>query len=346
MISFATEPSRVGSHTTNKSAAKRERDGKPRFPGRARFAFTILDDTDDATVENVQPVYDLLTELGFRTTKTAWPLDCPEGSRLYLAGETLADAEYLALVRDLVAKGFEVAYHGATMESSTRDRTERGLRAFSSLLGVTPKIYCNHGQNLENVYWGAARYRAAPIRIPIALVERLLGRPQYFGHVPGSPYFWGDLCQAQFRFVRNFTFATLNNGAIPPCGPYRLKSTPWVQYWFNTADAPDAAQFKRLVTPESVRQLCEDGGVCILSTHLGKGFAKNGRVDPEIEDTFRYIASLPGWFPPVSEVLELLLAHRPEGTLSPWAQWQLECRHVADRILDRVRSVPPANTLA
>jgi hypothetical protein len=316
-----------------------------RFPNDAQFAFTILDDTDDATVENVGPVYDLLTELGMRTTKTAWPLDCPEGSRLYFAAHTLGDPEYLSFVRGLVAKGFEVAYHGATMESSTRDRTEKGLQAFATLLGVAPTIYCNHGHNLENVYWGAARYGSRAIRMPVALIERLLRKPRYAGHIPESPYFWGDLCLRQFRFVRNFTFSTLNSGALPPGGPYRLKSTPWVQYWFNTADAPDADHFKRLVTPRTVRQLCADGGVCILSTHLGKGFAKKGQLDPEIEDTLRYVSSLGGWFRPVSEVLEFLLAHRPDGALSPWVRWQLETRHLAARLLDRLTSLQSAGAL-
>jgi hypothetical protein len=321
-------------------------DPAARFPGAARFAFTILDDTDDATVENVQPVYDLLTELGFRTTKTAWPLDCPEGSRLYFAGQTLADSDYLAFVRDLIAKGFEVAYHGATMEGSNRQRTEKGLHAFSTLLGVTPVIHCNHGQNLENVYWGSARYQTSAIRLPIALIERVLGRPRYSGHVSESPYFWGDLCRQQFRFVRNFTFSTLNNDVIPPSAPYRLESTPWVQYWFNTADAPDAGDFKRLVTAARVKQLAADGGVCILSTHLGKRYAKDGRVDPEIEDTLRYIASLPGWFRPVSEVLELLLAQRPDVALSPWVRWQLEGRHLAGRLLGRSAALLTARALA
>ena len=39
------------------------------FPHGKRFAFTIVDDTDVATVANVKPLYDLLHELGFRTTK-------------------------------------------------------------------------------------------------------------------------------------------------------------------------------------------------------------------------------------------------------------------------------------
>src|SRR6185436_5946929 len=51
------------------------------FPGGARFAFTVMDDTDVATVENIRPIYRLFESLGMRTTKTVWPVACPEGSR-------------------------------------------------------------------------------------------------------------------------------------------------------------------------------------------------------------------------------------------------------------------------
>ncbi len=311
--------------------------GKPttQFPGKSKFAFTILDDTDDATVENVKPVYDLLTELGMRTTKTVWPLACPEGSRLYFAGETLEDADYLSFLRDLVRMGFEIAFHGATMETSDRERTLRGLGALSAQLGVTPTLHCNHGQNLENLYWGAARYRTLAIRLPLTLLERVLGRPKYFGHVPGSAHFWGDIAKRQFRFVRNFTFTTVDSGGIPPFGPYRLESTPWVQHWFNTADAPDATHFKRLLTAARIDRLRDAAGTCILSTHLGKGFTRHGRVDPQIEDTLRYIASQPGWFIPVSDLLEHLLAARANDKIAPWTRWQLELSHLADRVRTR-----------
>jgi hypothetical protein len=43
------------------------------WPNGKRFAFTIVDDTDDATVQKVRPVYDFLLELGIRSTKTVWP---------------------------------------------------------------------------------------------------------------------------------------------------------------------------------------------------------------------------------------------------------------------------------
>ena len=176
------------------------------------------------------------------------------------------------------------------------------------------------------------------IRLLGTLVERFGERRSYYGHVVGSPYFWGDLCREKFRFVRNFAFRTLDSGAISPHGPYKLDSTPWVNYWFSTADAPDVRAFNRLVTPAALDRLREERGVCILSTHFGKGFVRNGRVDPQVEDTFRYLATQPGWFVTVSEVLEYMLSRRAEHTLATWDQWKLETRHVADRLLARVLS--------
>ena len=44
------------------------------WPEGRKFAFTVLDDTDGQTVDNTKAVYDLLYDLGFRTTKTVWPL--------------------------------------------------------------------------------------------------------------------------------------------------------------------------------------------------------------------------------------------------------------------------------
>ena len=40
------------------------------FPTGKRFAFSVLDDTDDSTLKNVEPVYAMLRSYGLRTTKT------------------------------------------------------------------------------------------------------------------------------------------------------------------------------------------------------------------------------------------------------------------------------------
>src|SRR5919198_2871791 len=135
------------------------------FPGGARFAFTVMDDTDVATVENVRPIYRLLESLGMRTTKTVWPVRCEEGSEDFSLSETMDDPPYRDFVVDLQARGFEIAFHGATMETSTRERTLLALERFHRAFGAPPRVHANHGLNRENLYWGAGRLDDAALRL-------------------------------------------------------------------------------------------------------------------------------------------------------------------------------------
>lgn len=301
------------------------------FPAGKEFAFTILDDTDDATVENVRPLYDLLHELGIHTTKTVWPLDCPEGSANYFAADTLDSAECLAFAHELAARGFELTWHNATMESSERGRTVEGLERFKACFGRYPSLHCNHGQNRENIYWGHKRY-SNPVLQLLAGRARRHREVAFEGEVASSPFYWGDLCREHFRFVRNFSFYELNCLKVDPLMPYRERQTPAVNYWFSTSDAPDATAFKRLVTRRRIERLRRERGVCIVSTHLGKGFVRDGRVDPGVEDILRFLAEQPGWFVPVSEILEELLKTAPRTARSRASLWRLELRHAIDRV--------------
>ncbi|MDQ3949674.1 MAG: hypothetical protein M3282_04945 [Gemmatimonadota bacterium] len=300
------------------------------YPGGREFAFSILDDTDDATVANVKPIYDLLFELGMRTTKTVWPLDCPEGSDDYFAGSTLADEDYRRFAQELRERGFELTWHAATMESSTRERTVRGLEVFKREFGHYPTLHCNHGENRENIYWGAKRYRNPLLRVARRLARRDPA-PQFCGEVEESEYFWGDLCRQHFRFVRGFTWYDVNTRRRDPGLVYRLSWTPYVDCWFSTSDAADVGEFNTVFTRGSIDRLRAERGVCILSTHLGKGFVRNGRVDPAVEDTLRYVASLPGWFAPVSEILQHFRDAATRLDRPYWRHALYELRHVIDR---------------
>jgi hypothetical protein len=304
------------------------------YPGGREFAFTILDDTDDATVANVKPLYDLLFELGLRTTKTVWPLDCPEGSANYFAGSTLNDADYLRFAHELHERGFELTWHAATMESSTRERTIRGLEVFKREFGHYPSLHCNHGENRENIYWGDKRYRNPLLRLMHRAVRRG-ATPEFSGDEEESAYFWGDLCRRHFRFVRGFTWYDVNTLRRDPDLVYRLAWTPYVDCWFSTSDAADVDAFKKLVTRASVDRLRAERGVCILSTHLGKGFVRDGRVDPAVEAALRYVASQLGWFAPVSEVLEHFRAATPRLDRPYWRHAWYEVRHAVERIAGR-----------
>lgn len=290
------------------------------WPGERRFAFTIVDDTDVATAENVRPVYRLLEQLGLRITKTVWAVDCPEGSRNFSESQTLEDPEYREFTVDLQDRGFEIAFHGATMESSLRDRTERALERFREVFGSYPRVHANHAFNRENLYWGAGRLDDPVLRFVYGRMDRRHA-DYYGGHRQDSPYWWGDLCREHVRYVRNLTFDELNLARVNPSMPYHDPSRPWVEAWFSAADAEDWREMVRLLSPDRLDRLEQEGGFSVVATHLGKGFAQDGEVRPEVRERLEDLADRPGWFPTTDELLDWLRARR-ESLELPRAEWR------------------------
>ena len=298
-----------------------EHDGP--YPGGARFAFTIIDDTDVATRENVEPLYNLFHRLGLGATKTVWPLACPEGSKNFETSETLEDSEYLDFVRDLIRKGFEVTWHGATMESSTRERTLRGFERFRELLGFYPEIHVNHALNRENLYWG-------PKRVDLGVLQwaftRASGRPldHFQGEVEDSKYWWGDLAQEHIRYARNLTFNDINTLRCNPSMPYRDPNRPLVPRWFSGTHAEGVDEFNALISSANQQRLQEEGGVCIASTHLGKGFVVERQVHPETQRRLEELAGRPGWFPSAGELLGWLESRQDNPDLPKWEWFRMQ----------------------
>ena len=141
------------------------------FPDGKRFAFTIVDDTDMATLERNRPVYEVLHRYGLRTTKTVWVLDATETDHPANAGDSLNDPDYRAFIEDLRSKGFEIALHGVRGGSSERADIIAGLEEFRRLFGSYPRLHVNHSRNRDNLYWGSARWSIAPIRWMYALAR-------------------------------------------------------------------------------------------------------------------------------------------------------------------------------
>lgn len=310
------------------------------YPNGKRFAFTVIDDTDVATVANVAPVYRLLEALGMRVTKTVWPLACPERERSnFASSQTLEDVEYRAFVVDLQRRGFEIASHGATMESSDRARTRRALERFRDAFGAYPRVHANHAYNRENLYWGTARLDDPVLRL---LYGPLNGMPRdhYLGHVAGSPYWWGDLCAEHITYVRNLTYSEPNLARINPSMPYHDPSRPLVRLWFSACDAEDVEEFGELFRPDRLDRLERDGGFCILATHFGKGYAASGAVHPVARRRFEDLARRPGWFPTVGELLDWLRqgeGGRGSETL-PAGEWRrMQWRWARDLLVRRWR---------
>lgn len=296
------------------------------FPDGKRFAFTVVDDTDMATLERLKPVYEVFERYGMRTTKTVWVLESSDLSNTTNSGDTLSDPEYRAFILDLQRKGFEIALHGVRGGSSPRADIERGLEEFREILGAYPRMQVNHSLNEDNLYWGPHLYSFAPLRwaAPLAI------RHRFSGHDPQSPYFWGDIARERIKYVRRFTYSNINLRSVAPSMPYRLEDKPYVNYWFPTANGDRVVEFSELLKPENLDRLEREGGVCLVYAHLGSGsFTRAGAADPRFEARIRELTRRNGWFVPASQILDFL-ASQPSwtGRMNFWDTVRLDVRSV------------------
>ena len=181
-------------------------------------------------------------------------------------------------------------------------------------------MYANHAYNRENLYWGAERLDSRILR---ALYSRSPGKPQdfYQGHRPGSEWWWGDLA-GEIEYVRNLTFSEVNLLRINPSMPYHDPKRSLVRRWFSASDAEGVREFNALLSPAAQDRLEAEGGVCIVATHLGKGFASGGEVHPVTRALLTRLAGKAGWFVPVGELLDRLRALRGDASGLPASEWR------------------------
>jgi hypothetical protein len=279
------------------------------WPDDKRFAFTVFDDTDSQTRANGEPVYRLLEDLGFRTTKSVWtvaPTDTPSDH-----GSTCADPDYRDWVRQLAGRGFEIGWHNATSHTSPREVTLAALEQFASYFGDYPRTMANHYFSNEDIYFGDARVTGMN-RLAYNLLTGFRNCGRFRGHVQGDPLFWGDACRDKIRYVRNFAFAGINTLAECPYMPYHDPKRPFVNRWFASTDGAIANSFVERVSEANQDRLEAEGGCCIMYTHFGLGFYERGALHPRFVELMKRLSQKNGWFVPVSKLLDHI-----EGTRGP-----------------------------
>jgi hypothetical protein len=299
------------------------------WPNGKKFAFTIFDDTDASTVANSSPVYALLRDLGFRTTKSVWPLEATEPP-VVVGGASCAEDDYRAWALQLQSEGFEIGFHNVCCHHSTRDRTLTGLIRFEEIFGHPPRSMANHTGCRENLYWGADRVTGLNRLIYQAAT---LGRKSRFlGHVEGDPHFWGDLCRDRIAYTRNFVFPDINTLKACPWMPYHDTIRPWVNQWYASSEGGVLSSFLETLSEDNQDRLEIEGGACIMYAHLGKFFRQDGAVSPRFRHLMERLASKNGWFVPVSTLLDHIVAQRGPLTLSDRQRGQLERRWLRHKL--------------
>jgi hypothetical protein len=302
---------------------------KPGWPDNKAFAFTVFDDTDNATLANIGDVYALLTDLGFRTTKSVWP---SQGTQLTCGGSTLADEEYLRWILSLRDAGFEIGYHMNTCHTSARQDTAEGLDRFRNLLGHNPKTMANHAACRENIYWGAARLSGWN-RFAYNLATGFRKAGNYRGHIDGDSLFWGNLCRDRITYCRSFVLPVTNTLRACPVMPYHDPDRPYVNYWFASSEGPNIGSFLRRISEAEQDKLEQEGGACIMYTHFASGFQAGRSLDPHFCSLMERLSRKNGWFVPVGTLLDYLREKQGHMVISRATRGALERQWLKFKLL-------------
>lgn len=282
------------------------------YPDGKNFAFTITDDPDNTRLRKIRPMYELLTELGFRTTVVVWVIEAsrsngePDFGGEFDFGDTLEEESYREYIRLLSERGFEVAIHTASGGNDLRENTELAYARFRSLFGYFPKIAIMHAENLDNVYWGDRVLNNRAGRWILRALASKADLP-FNGDDPDSVYYWGDILKDKTKYVRLWGTPSIDTLSFNPSMPYHDPDKPLVNYWFSFSDGNDGKTFGDLISKDNVDELVANRGASIVYAHFANGFVKDGFVDPRIVKNLEYLAGRKdGWFVTTSELLDRL----------------------------------------
>jgi hypothetical protein len=310
------------------ASAKAPELSSPVWPDGHRFAFTIFDDPDGQSLMTTRLVYGFLADIGFRTTIGVWPLDLRRATNS--GGETCANPEYRAFLQELQQKGFEIGFHLAAPFNTTRAETIEALDLFRRYFGHDPAVMANH-YNEDAIYWGPARLSDWRRSI-YNLVTLGRTRDRHFGQVNGHPSFWGDVCRERIRYCRNFVYADINTLRMNPWMPYTDPERPYVRSWYSSSEGHKAPAFLKTLQDTNQDRLEAEGGACIMYTHFGHGYVRDGKLTPEFRRTMERLSRKNGWFVPVSTLLDFLAQSHGVTTLSPKIRSRIETRWLWEKL--------------
>lgn len=296
------------------------------WPNNKAFAFSIVDDTDNATLPVIRPIYDILTELGIFITKTVWPLNVEAGLP-YEASCTLQDDKYLKYIKVLQNEGHEIALHGVRGCSSEREIVLRGLEFFCEVIGNYPKIHINHAQNLDNLYWGKAwisKYKK--------LIRSYSEHGTGYGHEKSSKYYWGDIAKKHIKYVRGYIFNDSNTLINDPYTPYHDLEKYYVNNWFSSSNGDGLDRLIYLTSKERLDLLENTNGLCIVYTHFGDNFyTENGKINKSLYQNLKALSQRNVWLAPTSEILDYMLESKNNSNnLYFYQRLNLDIKHHND----------------
>lgn len=302
-----------------------------KWPLNFEFAFTIIDDTDNSTIENVKPIYEYLRSKNLKTTKTVWVYP----SRNTFTGQTIQDNDYLEFLLKIEREGFEIQLHNVGSGDFNRHEIIQGFNIFKKSFGRFPILHINHSSNKDNIYWGYKRFGTI-LRFLVKLFKGKTRR--FYGDEIESDYFWGDLSKEHIKYIRNRVFNGINTLDYDPQMPYEEKNKKYSNYWFSSSDGHTVEEFNNLITKKNIDKLIKEKGLCIVYTHFACGFLEhNGEINKTFKKSIDYLSSQNGWFAPTTEILDYILNCRRKNKANFFYINFLDLKWLLERIVKKLK---------
>lgn len=315
-----------------------------KWPDNKQFAFTIFDDCDRQQLDKIKPIYDFLSDVGLRTTKSVWVLNKNSNESnqdpIIGIGDTCENSDYRNFALKLQNDGFEIGLHNVCYTSAKRDTIRVGIQRFIHIFGDYPIAMANHNSNLDNMYWGYARINNFLNRKFYMLLTKNKYKNDSFGHNESNDYFWGDICFEKIKYMRNFVFNDINTLKACPQMPYHDGRKPFVKYWFASSNGANVRFFNSCIAEKNQDRLIGENGACIMYTHFAAGFYDNEvkSLNRRFKSLIGRIASKNGWFCTVSELLDYLLSMKIDNEIDSKNLNAIERKWVFDQMAGRLRA--------
>lgn len=217
------------------------------------FTLAITNDPDHGTTEDYRRVFDALNELGVKVTTAVFCRIEDDGSPLAAhcrKGEThsLEDREYADLMVQQKKLGHEIAYHGYSQVSNTREKFLEGLEIFKGVFGEYPYTYIEHGGHPDT-------HEAGMVKRETLAAE---------GRKKDSPYYVADIAAEQIPL----------KWAWPDLlGDYEVRDTSGIFY--RREEGFYFRRWRMHYLEEMAPALARADGVFAGYTHFGyRGFEK------------------------------------------------------------------------
>jgi len=116
--------------------------------------FALINDPDHGTLSRLRNVFDALNSKNIKVTTAVFCTlenDNTALSKHCYRGETgaLDEPEYADFMIEQREKGHEIAFHGYSQISNTREKFSKGLEIYKDIFGEYPFTYIEHGGDLK-----------------------------------------------------------------------------------------------------------------------------------------------------------------------------------------------------